>query len=180
MKPKKLSQKDKLIYFLIDNNDFGCLLAAYQNFIAWQNNFLQPIIENGIFSGILNYYIKNMKSKIPIQEANPNQILYIEECFKNSIYEDFDELIYSFSKRDIFDKNGMTNYSNYNSFKFDISSLEEELAKLLLPEKCLFEGEKNLNLITYWGEGFIGRKCDIINKFYLKYNSNNYIIFNKI
>ena len=99
--PKQLKKSDKLIYFLIDDNEISYLAAACQNFITWQNNFLQPIIETAIFYGNLNYYVDNMKNKIPVQEANPNQILSIDECFNNSLYEDFEDIIYTFSKRDI-------------------------------------------------------------------------------
>ena len=34
--------------------------------------------------------------------------------------------------------------------------IEEELGKLILPEKCLFENEDKLNFVIFWGEGFRG------------------------
>ena len=169
LKPKILEKGDKLIFFLIDDNEISYLAAACQNFITWQNNFLQPIIETAIFYGNLNYYVDNMRNKIPVQQANPNQILSIDDCFNKSLYEDFDDIIYTFSKRDIFDKEGKINYLKYNSYQFDFSLLEEELGKLILPEKCLFEGDEEINFITFWGEGFRGGKSEILSKFYLKY-----------
>ena len=167
--PKKLTENDELINFLIDDNETAYLPAAYHNFIIWQNNFLKKIIESAKSNDNLNYYVDNMKIEIPLQEATQNQILLIDECFKNSIYDNFDDLIYSFSKRDIFDKKEMIENINYNSYKFEISSLEEELGKLILPEKCMFEGEENLNFVTFYGEGFRGGKSGTLRKFYSKY-----------
>ena len=108
MEPKKLESKDKLIYFLNDCNEFGngmYIAAACQNFISWQNEFLQSILDSSAdFYGNLHYYVENMKKKIPVQEAIPNQILSFDDCFKNSDYEDFDDLVYTFMRRDIYSK----------------------------------------------------------------------------
>ena len=171
MKPKKLKAEDKLIYFLNDDNELGYgmyMAAACQNFISWQNEFLQPIIESATFNGNLHYYIENMKKKVPVQEANTNQILNIDDCFKHSEYKDFDDLVYTFTKRDIY-YNDKINYQQYNKFKFDFSMIEGELGKLILPEKCLFENEDKLNFVIFWGEGFRGGQSDTIVKFYDKY-----------
>jgi hypothetical protein len=169
MNEKTLNQSDKLAYFLNDTNevDFGMYIAAaYQNFINWQNEFLQYIIDNGKNKKNLVFYIDELKKQVPVYEANSNQILSFN-CFSSSIYEDFDELINTFSKRNIYN-NGTINYSEYNTFKYDISSIEEELAKLLLAGKCLFEKE-NLKLVKYLGEDFNG-KSDILDRFYKKYS----------
>ena len=40
---------------------------------------------------------------------------------------------------------------------------------MLLPGKCLFENEDNLNFVTYWSEGFRGGKSDTLSTFYIKY-----------
>ena len=172
MEPRNLSKDDKLIYFLIDDNEneYGMhIAAAYQRFISWQNKFLLPIIESSQFNGILYYYIENMKKKIPIQEANTNQILSIDDCFKNSNYKNFDDLIYTFTKRDIYNKDQI-NYRNYNKFKYDFAKIEEELGKLILPEKCLFEDSDKLNFVIFLEEGFRGGRSEIFNKFYKKYS----------
>ena len=153
MVPKKLSSDDELIYFLNDDNELGngmYISSACQNFITWQNEFLQPIIHSAKFNGNLHYYLENMKKKIPLQEANINQILSITDCFKNSDYKDFDDLVYHFTKRDIYDKDKI-NYQNYNKFIFDFPMIEEELGKLILPEKCLFDNEDKLNFVIYLG-----------------------------
>ena len=88
---------------------------------------------------------------------------------KNDRYKDFIDVVFGFSRRNIFDKNGKLNYSQYNSFVYDYDRIEEELGKIILPGVCLFEGEDNLNFITYWGEGFRGGNSSMISKFYLKY-----------
>ena len=171
MPEKQLKSDDPLIYFLNDDNELGYgmyIAAACQNFINWQNGFLQPIIENEKFNGNLRYYIENMKKKIPVQEANPNQILSIDDCFKNSGYKDFNDLINTFTKRNIYSENKI-DYQKYNKFIIDFSKIEEELGKLILPEKCLFENEDNLNFVIFWGEGFRGGQSDTILKFYEKY-----------
>ena len=169
---KNLSEKDYLIYFLNDNGELGggmYLASACQNFISWQNAFLKPIIDANTFNGILNCYIHNIKKKIRLQEAKARQILLIDERFSNSKYKDFKEVIYSFSQRNIFSENGTINYSDYNSFKYDYEAIEEELGKIILPGICLFEGEKELNFVTFWSEGFRGGRSQILSEFYLKY-----------
>ena len=171
MNPKQLNSDDKLIYFLNDNNEFGYgmyLAAACQNFIKWQNDFLSSILVSADLNGNFQLYIENLKKKIPVQEANPNQILSFDDCFKNSDYKDFNDLVNTFTKRDIYGKDKI-NYHKYNKFIFDFSAIEEELAKLLLPGKCLFENEDKLNFMIFWGEGFRGNQSEIIQKFYYKY-----------
>ena len=171
MEPKQLTKEDELIYFLNDNNELGCgmyLAAACQNFISWQNEFLQTIIESRNFNKNLNYYIENMKKKVPLQEANLNQILSIENCYHNSSYKDFNDLVDTFTKRDIY-KEDKIYYQNYNKIIYDFQMIEEELGKLILPEKCLFENEDVLNFVIFYGEAFRGRQSEITQKFYEKY-----------
>ena len=172
MKPKDLKESDQLVYFLNDDGELGYgmyLAAAGQNFITWQNSFLQPIIDNVAQNGILHHFVKSMQRKIPVQSAKISQSLLIEDCFNNSLYNDFEDILSTFCRRDIFKKDGTINYVNYNSFIYDFSSIEEELGKLLLPGKCLFENEDNLNFVAYWSEGFRGGKSDTLSNFYLKY-----------
>jgi len=60
---KELSKGNELICFLNDNGEIynGMYLAsACQNFIDWQNSFLQPITEANEFSGILHHYVNNI------------------------------------------------------------------------------------------------------------------------
>ena len=176
MKVKELNKDDELAYFLndINENNYGMYIAAaYEKFIKWQNDFLEPIIKNGENNKSLYYYIKNLKTKIPIQKANKNQILQIESCFDNSDFYNFEELVNTFSRRNIFDKDGKINYLNYNSFIYDISSIEEELEKLVLPRKSLFDVEKNLKFVSYCGEGFNEGTSEIFQRFYAKYKQKD-------
>ena len=174
---KNFTKKDKLINFLNDEGELYSgmyLAAACQSFISWQNAFLDSIVFANIANGILNNYVDNIKKKVPVQDAKINQILLINDRFnKNDRYKDFIDVVFAFSRRNIFDKNGKLNYSQYNSFVYDYDRIEEELGKIILPGVCLFEGEDVLNFVTYWGEGFRGGNSQIITKFYLKYNQKD-------
>ena len=189
MEVKDLSRKDKLNNYLNDNAEINggmYIAAACQNFITWQNSFIQPIIDSVKHNGILHFYVNNLQKKIPLQSAKINQTLLIDDCFKKSEYKSFSELIYTFSNRDIFKGDGTINYINYNSFIYDYTKIEEELGKLLLPGKCLFDSEDNLNFVTYWSEGFRGGKSSTLSTFYEKYpqkdlnNNEKEIIMNYI
>ena len=172
MQVKNLEINDKLIYFLNDNGELGYgmyLAAACQNFIEWQNMFLQPIIDANNFNGILHNYVDTMQKKVPVQEAKPSQILLIHDKFESSKYTNLNDIIYTYSERNIFNKNGKINYSDYNSFTYDYDAIEEELGKILLTGVCLFEGEDELNFVTFWSEGFRGGRSQILSSFYLKY-----------
>ena len=169
---KDLKQTDTIINFLNDDGELNggmYIAAACQNFISWQNSFLQPIIDAVKHNGILHFYVNNLQKMIPVQSAKINQTLLIEDCFKKSQYKNFLELMYTFSKRDIFKEDGTINYINYNSFIYDYDKLEEEFGRLLLPGLCLFQSEDNLNFVTFWSEGFRGGKSETLSTFYMKY-----------
>ena len=162
---KELKPNNKLIDFLIDNGDLGggmYLAAACQNFISWQNSFLLPIIDANTSNGILNSYIDNMKKKIHLHKAKHDNILLIKDRFSKSKYLNENDIIYSFSERNIFNNDGKINYYDYNSFVYDYEAIEDELGKVILPGVCLFEGEKELNFVTFWFEGFRGGRSQIL------------------
>ena len=170
MVEKQLSEKENLAFFLNDNKEvgFGMYIAsAYEYFINCQNEFLQYIIDKGRNKKNIEFYIEELSKKIPIHKANINQIVSFNTCFSNSSFADFNELVNIFTKRNIYEK-GTINYKNYNTFIYDYSSIEEELSKLLLAGKCLFEPD-NLNFVNYWGEGFNGNS-EVLAKFCEKYN----------
>ena len=173
MPVKSLSQNDKLINFLNDNGELygGMYLAsACQNFIEWQNQFLQPIVDNNVgFNGILHHYVDNIQKKLPIQDSKKDQIILLEQRFEASNYLNLNDIIYSFSERKIFGENGKINYLDYNSFEYDYDSIEEELGRIILPGVCQFENEDKLNFVTFWSEGFRGEKSETLSKFYMKY-----------
>ena len=174
---EKFSKNDMLINFLNDDQELNngmYLASAFQNFIEWQNQFLQPILDANLKKGILNQYVNNISKKISVQEAKSEQIIDIEERFKNkennkNNYIDFNDIIYSFSERNIFDNDGKINYSNYNDFAYDYDKIEVELGKIILPGVHLFKDVDDLNFVTYIGEAFRGKNSDIIIKFYEKY-----------
>ena len=173
MEIKNLSKTDKLAFFLNDNNEPGYgmyIAAAYNNFINWQNGFLKYIIQFGAHNKYLNYYFDNMNKKSLVQEANSNQILQVDynNDFSDSYLENFENLVNTFSRRNIFMKNGEINYLNYNSFIYDLPQIEEELGKIILSGKCLFEDK--LKFVNYFGEG---SKSEIMNKFYEKYKQKD-------
>ena len=182
MPVKDLDSNDKLIYFLKDDGELGYgmyISSATQNFKDCQNSFIYSIIDSKNSKGILNCYINSLKKEISLQESNNNQILNIEGRFKNSKYKNLNDIIYSFSQRNIFDQNGNINYSNYNSFIYDYDRIEEELGKIILPGLHLFENEDNRNNIIFWPECFKGERSQILLSFYLKYNQKDFIISEK-
>jgi len=66
MPVKDLTIDDNLICFLNDNSELynGMYLAsACQNFIEYQNSFLQPILDENQLNGILYPYVDNIKKK---------------------------------------------------------------------------------------------------------------------
>ena len=168
MVPKKLNTESNLVYFLndINENDYGMYIAAgYEFFIKLQKKFLDFVIEHGKDKPYLKFYFENMNNKIPIYEANNNQILLIYNICGTSGYKGFADLLDNFTKRNIYKENGTIDYLNYNDLKFDFQAIEEELAKLILTGKCLFEDEDHLNFVNYWGEGFNGGKSDFLQRF---------------
>ena len=176
MEENNLTKDNELIYFLKDDKELNYgmyLAAACQNFISWQNNFLNSFIESATINENLRYFIENMKKKIPIQDANKNQILSIDDCFNGSDYKDFDDLIFTFSQRNIFGDQGEIYYQNYNNIIYNFSKIEEELGKLILPEKCLFDSVDKLNFVIFWGEGFKKGQSENFKKFYHKYHQSD-------
>ena len=122
MPVKTLSSREPIIYFLNNNGEIGYemyIAAVCQNFITWQNTFLQKIIDSNSFDGILHYYANNMRKKVPLQKAKLNQILLIDERFNKSSYIDLTDIIYNFTERNNYGENEKINYSDYNSFVYD-------------------------------------------------------------
>jgi len=141
------------------------IAAGYEYFIKLQNDFLNYILDHGEDKPYLKCFFDNIKNKIPIYEANNNQILSINSMFKSSEYKSFFEIVNTYTRRKIYNNDGSINYLNYNKLEFDFQGIEEEFAKIILPGKCLFEDENNLNFIKYWKEGFNFEKKDFLQKF---------------
>ena len=140
---KEFSVDDELIYFLNDDyeSEGMYIAAAYQNFISWQNGFLQPIVDSIKKYGKTNFYSSNLLNKIPIQDAIEKNILSINEDY-------LENKIIQYSKREIIKEDGTIDYMNYNFIKYDYDLIENELGKIILTGKCLFD-EDYLNFITF-------------------------------
>ena len=57
----ELDENKSIAYFLNDDGELGYgmyIASACQNFISWQNTFLQPIIDNVAQNGILHFFAK--------------------------------------------------------------------------------------------------------------------------
>jgi len=155
LKEKNITENDCIAYCLNDNlvDDYGKYIAtAYKDFITYQNTFLRPLIDNNSSNEYLYPYSSQLQKAIVIQRANRREIVTLD--IKNDMFDSFDDLIYTFSYRDCFQKNGNVNYFNYKENKFDFYSIEVELSKILLPEKRLFLNEQHQDFVTYAFEEF--------------------------
>ena len=164
-----LDEELPLANFLNDDGEIGkgmYIAAAYQNFITWQNKFLDELIEPLRQNGILHHFIKNMGKSIDVQNAKKNETLNFDK-----VNESFIEIIFDGTKRNIFtEKDDQINYLNYKQFIYDFDSVEKCLGEMLLPGKVKFNGTANLRFVTYCFEGFRGNKTSILSYFTSKYN----------
>ena len=170
MDPIDLSKEENqyLAYFLNDNGDIGkgmYIAAAYQNFIDWQNYFLDLLIEPSRQSGILHHYVKNMEKTIYVQNAKKNETLDFSSI-------DLNLAIYENSRRNIFKKDNTINYMNYKQYIYDFDEIEKQLGEKLLPGKVKFEGQDKLKFVTFCFEGFRGNKSSVFIEFSEKYKEN--------
>ena len=179
-----LDENKTLDYFLNDNGEKGkgmYIAAALQNFIFWQNNFLDKLIENLKNGGILYHYIDNMKKTIDVQNASKNEVLDFDIMNKN-----LTEKLYENSKRNIFKMENKVSYQNYRQFIYDFDSMEKTLGKIVLTGKVKFNGENNLKFVTYCFEGFRGNKSSVFVDFLNIYktidlnNETKQKIYNKL
>ena len=167
MPPVDLNENQFVAYFLNDNGDLGkgmYIAAAYENFIEWQNNFLDSLIEPLKQNGILHHYVKNMEQTIDVQKAKKNEALNFDIVNKN-----FTKYIYENCKRNIFRKDNSINYMNYKQFIYDFDSIEKYLGELLLPGKVKFNSYEKLKFVTFCFEGFRGNKTSVLTDFADKY-----------
>ena len=166
-KPLEMSMDNALYYYLVDDGDKEggmFLAAAYQNFIIWQNNFINEVISKNDIKGILNPYVSKLEQEILVQDATKDEIIDIND----KVYKTVNELISTHSMRNIFDKDNKINYKNYNEIKYDLDSIEEELGKLILPGLKKFKKDK-IRFITYLFEGFRGGNCTMLVDYNAKY-----------
>ena len=165
--PLEMSIENPICYFLVDDGDKdgGMFLAsAYQNFIEWQNKFINDITSKNNIKGILNSYVSQLEQEIYVQDSNKEEIINIDE----STYKTLNELISSCSMRNIFVKDNKINYSNYNEIIYDFDYIEEEMGKIILPRLKKFKHDK-IKFVTYLYEGFRGNKSSVLVDYNSKY-----------
>ena len=164
--PLNLKIGSYLSYFLADDGERlgGMFIAsAYENFINWQNSFINSIIDKNKMSGTLNSYISQLEQEINVQDAKEDDILLIDE----KCYEFLDELIHIYSMRNIIEKGNKINYKNYNDIEYDYEFIENELAKEILLGKKKFKNY--IKFVTYLYEGFRGGNSTILFTYNEKY-----------
>ena len=164
-----LDENKTLDFYLNDNGEEGkgmYIAAALQNFISWQNNFLDKLINKLKNGGILYHYVDNMKKTIDVQSASKNEVLdfdIMNKCLIEKLYEN--------SKRNIFKMENKVSYQNYRQFIYDFDSMEKTLGKEVLRGKVKFNGENNLKFVTYCFEGFRGNKSSVFVDFINMYKT---------
>ena len=168
--PLNMKIDNNLCYFLVDDGDLGggmFLASAYEYFIESQNKFIDDIITKNKMNGILNSYIPQLEQEINVQDANENEIIKID----NNTYQALDNLIATYSNRNIFNINEeQIYYKNYNDIKYDYNLIEEELGKLILPGIKKFKNDHTkIKFVTYLYEGFRGGNTDILVLYNNKY-----------
>ena len=136
------------------------IASAYQNFIDWQNNFLNKLIEPLRNNPFLNHFLKNIEKKIDVQKAKKVNVLNF-----STVKESFSEKIFENCKRDIFIDDQKINYINYTKLIFDFDSIENYLGIELLVNKTRFNDYKKLKFVTYCYEGFKENKNSIFVEF---------------
>ena len=111
-----------------------------------------------------------MKHKIDVQKATDNEIIK-KEFSDNSVYINFMHLVNLNSYRDVFFKNDniRINYMNYNNLVYDFETIEEELGKIILTGKRIFNDK--IHFVTYTYEGFRGEKSSTLIDFMSIYPS---------
>ena len=177
MKPCNLDEKQPVAYFLNDNGEIGkgmYIAAAYENFIEWQNHFLDSIIETSKQNGILHHYVKNIEKTLDIQNAKKNEALNFDAARK-----DFIKIIYENTKRNIFGIDNNINYTNYQQLIYDFASIEKDLGEMILPGKVKFNNYEKLKFVTYNFEGFRGNKSNVLIDFSEKYKQEPLSLENK-
>jgi len=132
MPPIDLDENKSIAHFLNDDGEI-CkgmyIAAAYQNFIKWQNEFLDQLIEPLMQNGILHHFIKNMGKSIDVQNAKRNETLNFDK-----LNESFIEILFDNSKRNIF--NQENNNIVDESFSMDYGDTYQ---------KQMFFNDNNLN-----------------------------------
>jgi len=166
-KPLDMKIENPLCNFLVDDGDKdgGMFLAsAYENFIEWQNLFINEIISKNTMKGILNSYVSQLEQEINVEDATKEEIVNIDE----NTYKLFNDLISLSSMRNIFVENNKINYKKYNDINYNFDFIEEELGKTILPGLKKFKND-HIKFIIYLFEGFRGGNSSVLVDYNNKY-----------
>jgi hypothetical protein len=168
-----ITKEHTLIHFLPDDGELygGMYLAsAYKFFIETQNEFVKTIIKSIGPDSLLRSYLSQLSQEIHVQEANEEDVLRINSNTKKLARD----MIFQYSMRDIF-KKGKIDFKEFKkSIKFDFDSIENELARRILPGvKQFIYSEENepIKFISYLYETFRSNRSSIITNYNLKYPS---------
>ena len=160
--------ENALCYFLVDDGDKegGMFLAsAYQNYIDWQNQFINEILAKNGQSGVLNSYVSQIEQEVEVEDATKEEILNLDE----SIYKKLNELMIIYSMRNIFGDKNEIDYRKYNDIAYNFEFIEEELGRIILPGIKKFKNDK-IRFVTYLFEGFRGGNSTVLVDYNTKYN----------
>ena len=160
--------ENALCYFLVDDGDKegGMFLAsAYQNYIDWQNQFINEILAKNGQSGVLNSYVSQIEQEVEVEDATKEEILNLDE----SIYKKLNELMIIYSMRNIFGDKNEIDYRKYNDIAYNFEFIEEELGRIILPGIKKFKNDK-IRFVTYLFQGFRGGNSTVLVDYNTKYN----------
>ena len=172
MEPKYINEEDPIANVLNDNGEFlyGMnLAAAYEKFIEWQNKILSNFISSNNQNKLLLYFKDEISKEIYVQDATSDEIVSFNLKKENSMFDNLEEIITVFSKRNCFNNDGSLNFSNYKVIEYDFTSIEEEIEKIILPGKKCFKWDTQ-KFVTYGFEGYRGKNSTVIIDFIHKYN----------
>ena len=166
-----VTMEHTLNHFLPDDGELygGMYLAsAYKFFIDTQNELVRNIIKSIGPNSLLRSYLSQLSQEIHVQDANEEDIIKINEDTKKFTRG----MIFQYSMRDIF-KNGAIDFKEFKkSIKFDFASIENELARIILPGVKLFisnEANEPIKFISYLYETFRSSRSSIITNYNIKY-----------
>ena len=168
-----MKDNTKLNYLLVDDGELGggmYLASAYSNFINWQNNFINIILNNTGQDSILSSYLYQINQEIYAQEAKNEDVVKLNDKIQSKLID----MIESYSMRKIFKNDGTLNHQKYKEIQFDFATIEEELGKLILPGVKKFkysEKDDPITFVTYLYEGYRGKKSDVLSNYNTKYPS---------
>ena len=165
---RALKETDNLSCFLIDNGVVGHgmqLVALYEEYIKYQNSFLDNIVSNiDENNKKLKYLKETISAKINPQKANQYNIVSFN--ISKEIYS-FLEILLFYSYIDSSDSNNNYDFSKSDKIKYNLEEIEEELEGLLLPGKKMLNN--NIEFVVYQFEGFRNDNSSLLIDFIAQY-----------